>query len=188
MTRPNASIEERPIRPGKGLRPTKRIPLVVQQRAIERIERLADGCWDSTYHRLRNGYAVVTYREPDTKKDRVFLAHRAAYTWANGQIPQGLVVDHQCGNRGCVNPDHLRLLTLRQNTQQKPGMDFPLDQCRNGHPGSDMRLVKSGVGKTQMACGSCLKEKNQRQTAKRQAERLANLTPQGVGNDSGAAS
>lgn len=35
------------------------------------------------------------------------LAHRYAYERANGQIPAGLVIDHRCRQRLCVNPRHL---------------------------------------------------------------------------------
>lgn len=44
-------------------------------------------------------------------------AHRAAYELANGPIPAGMMVDHRCRNRGCVNPDHLRLATNKQNAE-----------------------------------------------------------------------
>ena len=44
-------------------------------------------------------------------------AHRASYLLHRGDIPSGYVVDHMCGVRHCVNPDHLRLLTQLENLQ-----------------------------------------------------------------------
>ena len=43
------------------------------------------------------------------------LAHRAFYEAARGPIPTGLVIDHVCRERSCVNPDHLRVVTRREN-------------------------------------------------------------------------
>ena len=40
-----------------------------------------------------------------------------AYQWAHGPIPEGMVIDHTCHNKACVNPDHLRLATIKQNAE-----------------------------------------------------------------------
>lgn len=44
-------------------------------------------------------------------------AHRFSYTLAKGPIPEGLVIDHTCRVRACVNPAHLRAVTQKQNTE-----------------------------------------------------------------------
>lgn len=44
-----------------------------------------------------------------------FLAHRVAYETANGPIPNGLVVRHQCDNPKCCNPNHLLIGTHKDN-------------------------------------------------------------------------
>lgn len=37
-------------------------------------------------------------------------AHRAAYVIYVGEIPEGMRVGHSCGQKLCVNPDHLKLV------------------------------------------------------------------------------
>lgn len=44
------------------------------------------------------------------------IAHRIAYEKAYGPIPKDLIVRHTCDVKACVNPEHLLLGTLLDNT------------------------------------------------------------------------
>lgn len=44
-------------------------------------------------------------------------AHRISYELANGPIPPKLFIDHICRVRACVNPAHLRTVTVKQNNE-----------------------------------------------------------------------
>ena len=44
-----------------------------------------------------------------------FLAHRLSYEMFKGPIADGMVLDHLCRNRKCVNPCHLEQVTQREN-------------------------------------------------------------------------
>lgn len=47
--------------------------------------------------------------------------HRLKWISANGPIPVGMVIDHICWNKACINIEHLRLVTHAQNMQYRPG-------------------------------------------------------------------
>ena len=48
-------------------------------------------------------------------------AHRWSYQHHIGPVPEGLVLDHLCRVRHCVNPDHLEPVTSRENTLRGEG-------------------------------------------------------------------
>lgn len=52
---------------------------------------------------------------------RVVGAHRFSYELTNGPISPGFEIDHMCFNRACVNPDHLRQVTRKQNREHLQG-------------------------------------------------------------------
>jgi hypothetical protein len=58
-----------------------------------------------------NGYGAITV---DGKRTGV---HRFAWMMYHGPIPEGMQIDHRCKVHACVNPDHLRLATNKQNCE-----------------------------------------------------------------------
>lgn len=57
----------------------------------------------------RKGYGYI-HHNGKTRR-----AHRYAWERVNGPIPPGMMIDHKCWNRACVNVDHLRLASPGQN-------------------------------------------------------------------------
>lgn len=47
--------------------------------------------------------------------DKLTLVHRAVWEFANGLIPQGMLLCHHCDNPRCANPAHLYVGTHRDN-------------------------------------------------------------------------
>ncbi|MGV0654780.1 HNH endonuclease [Mycolicibacterium thermoresistibile] len=57
-----------------------------------------------------------------------YLAHRVVWELHHGEIPEGFTLDHSvCGDRRCVNTDHLEVVTRRVNTWRGKGVHWKLD-------------------------------------------------------------
>lgn len=70
------------------------------------------GCW--LYQGCTDVWGYAYYQGMNGGK-RFGKAHRAAYTLLVGPVPEGLVLDHICRMKHCVNPQHLRAVTPRIN-------------------------------------------------------------------------
>lgn len=129
------------------------IPPAVAERAATRYEvDNSTGCHTSTYSTGSHGYAQIGWQ---TSVGRWGVtAHRAAWVYAHGQIPEAMTIDHMCKNRRCVNVEHLRLLTNYENARRTAGRDWPLGRCANGHPNSFLELFPDG----RVHCGICARE------------------------------
>ena len=99
-------------RKGQELRPLKPSSrsLTLEQRFWPKVDKGA-GCWEWTGYITPQGYGLFW----DGKKPNT--AHRISWELTNGPIPDGMDIDHRCGNRKCVNPEHLRVATRSQNNQ-----------------------------------------------------------------------
>lgn len=76
-------------------------------------------------------------------------------------MPEGMVADHMCRNRGCVYPGHLRIVTPLQNTLENNDSPFAMNsrktRCIQGHPYTDDNLAikKSKDGRPTRVCLIC---------------------------------
>jgi hypothetical protein len=104
--------------------------------------REATECWPWIGRIDHRGYG-----EFETE-GKTWRAHRWSYTRLVGPIPDGLVIDHLCRVRHCVNPAHLEPVTDEENRQRgllgvlrdqyvpKRGVRHPhamKTHCKRGH-------------------------------------------------------
>lgn len=100
---------------GRGRDPLvpQRAPHAAEDRFWAKVEKRPDACWLWTAGRFSNGYGCFRVGPAVVK------VHRFSYELAHGPIPTGMQVDHTCRNRQCVNPEHLRLATNKQNAENR---------------------------------------------------------------------
>ena len=101
------------------------------------------------------GYGKFRFRGKTT------AAHRVAYLFAHGKLPESLETDHLCRTHECVRYSHLEMVTGREN--QLRGVGFPAQNakktvCKNGHPlcGENLGLANGKYGATRF-CKFCLR-------------------------------
>ena len=83
----------------------------------DRTMKAASGCIEWTASRSHQGYGTMY------AKGQIVLAHRYAWERVNGPLAPGLYIDHKCHNRACVNTEHLRAVTNKQNSENKKGLN-----------------------------------------------------------------
>lgn len=76
-------------------------------------------CWAWTGRLTDKGYGLARYTI--TGKRHGIRAHRLAYELERSKVDPSMQVDHLCHNRACVNPDHLRVATHKQNQENLIG-------------------------------------------------------------------
>lgn len=97
---------------------------------FSKIELAEGGCWLWRASRSHDNYSIFYGTS----------AHRTAYRWFVGIIPDGYQVDHLCRHTWCVNPAHLEAVTRQVNVQRASRFDLT-GLCKRGH-----RMTPDNIG------------------------------------------
>ena len=122
-----------------------------QQRFDSYVDRTGE-CWLWVGDKNWAGYGRFYLR------GKRYLAHRVSFRAAGNRLVDGLVLDHLCRVRNCVNPAHLEQVTYRENsvrgeTGQATGRkNAALTHCKWGHPFSDENTYWAKGGRGCVTC------------------------------------
>lgn len=119
-------------------------------------------CWVWLGQRDAQGYGTFNH---DGKKVR---AHRYAYEHHRGEIPAGLEPDHLCKRPECVNPNHLELVSHRENVLRSSNhvaQQAKQTACKRGHPFTpENTRIKKG---NKRECRTCHRERERERSYRR---------------------
>ncbi len=134
-----------------------------------------ESCWLWKRATVKDGYGVMR-RKIDKKPFTIFV-HRLSWFSQYGEIPDGAVIDHTCHNpaecqdgrncqhRRCINPNHLKLSTFKENLAKGSAVRGNVGMCKNNlHPwtADNVKVWKSG----KRVCASCHYETTKRNSKK----------------------
>lgn len=139
----------------------------VDERFFEKVVVDSNGCWIWQGAKSAEGYGFFMGK----KKNQA--AHRWAYERFKEPIPAGLVIDHLCRVRCCVNANHLEPVSISENAVRGNGPRMLSDwykarkECWNGHSIETFGFKTFPSGKRY--CHECYRINCQKNNAKRRS-------------------
>ena len=141
-----------------------------EERFFTKVEK-TESCWLWTGHVNPKGYGKFSrYRETPV------MAHRWSYMFYVGTVPEGMVLDHLCGVKNCVRPDHLEPVTNKENLRRGRVGEKNAEHhrkkthCRNGHKYTKSNTItqhRKTRGVVVRKCKKCYDENRKRNSDKR---------------------
>ena len=115
-----------------------------------------DKCVEWPKCKTKKGYGIYQVG------GRPRLAHRVSYLIFKGDLDNKLIIDHICRNRSCINPDHLRQVTHRENNLNNGAANYVVNgvktRCIHGHEFTYANTyIRKGLknGRESRVCKKC---------------------------------
>jgi len=137
-----------------------------------KVRKQEDGCWIWLAGKTggkggeSGGYGLTV------RNGVRIYAHCFAYEELEGPVPEGMELDHTCRNHACVNPEHLELVTHRENILRglSPAANRAKQtHCKYGHAfdNKNTYVYKDGTRR----CRAChVRQEQQRRIRRKQQE------------------
>lgn len=127
-----------------------------------------DTCWLWRGSKNNHGYGRIAVKGASWT---MTYAHRWAYEDRYGLISDGMEIDHLCRNPDCVNPEHLEVVTHRENMLRGNTVgayEAAQTHCAHGHPFSSENtyLRKDRLGRMCKECGRQRKRQRRRERSR----------------------
>ncbi len=123
---------------------------IKQLNSFEKNIDIMEECWLWIGNKLKTGYGYFWHN------GKTEMSHRVSYEHWNGNIPDGTEIHHKCHNRSCVNPQHLEVLTHRENLMESETVstiNIRKIHCLNGHKFTpDNTYTRKSGGRECKAC------------------------------------
>jgi hypothetical protein len=125
-----------------------------------------NGCWTWIGTIARTGYGTFSAHS------KTHVAHRWTYERLIGPIPAGFHLDHLCRNRACVNPQHLDIVTPRENVMRGMSPSAVIRRqaiCKRGHELVGENIYVPPKKPQHRQCRTCRAERARVANARKQA-------------------
>lgn len=129
---------------------TLAIPLFDHFRLLSKVSVVESGCWEWQGYKKKSGYGEMSIN------NKLFIVHRLSYSVFKKPIDENLVIDHICRNRSCINPEHLREVTQKENVLENSlsiqSVNSKKTHCKNGHEFSVENMIYNPTGRECKIC------------------------------------
>jgi hypothetical protein len=140
------------------------------------LENKETGCIEWVSCKTQGSYGHFKF------KGRMVLAHRLNWIRLVGPIPDGLVLDHKCRNRSCINIEHLRLVSHKTNCLENSvgisALNSHKTHCPKGHELKGRNVIRTKKNRTResyRACKICWNHSRLRALLKKRRKRASGL-------------